>query len=429
MSRLLIKNGHLIDPESNLNQQADLYIENGHIVAIGVAPENFKAEQTINANGLTVIPGIVDLCARLREPGQEYKATIHSETIAAAMSGITTLCCPPDTDPVIDEPAVVELINHKTTNAAHSNVLMLGALTTGLQGELLSEMQALKIAGCVGLSNAKHSIENTQVLKRAYAYAANCDLTVFTEPDDHWLSAGGCMHEGTIATRLGLKGIPVSAETVALARALEMVAETGVRAHFGRLSSAASVAMIRRAKDDGLNITADVSVHQLHLNELDVSSFNSDCHVLPPLRSQRDQEALQRGVADGTLDAICSDHQPHDPDAKEAPFASTEPGISALATLLPLAIRLADQDIIDIETIIRAMTSAPASILGTNAGSLQIGSAADICIFNRDSNWQLDESSLNGMGKNSPFMGWNFQTRVEHTIIAGTVIHSHNTKP
>lgn len=425
MSRLIIKKGHLLDPASQLNRQADLYIDNGKILTIGEAPENFSAEQTINADGLTVIPGVVDLCARLREPGQEYKATIHSETVAAAMSGITTLCCPPDTDPVIDEPAVVELINHKTADAAHSNVLMLGALTTGLKGELLSEMRALQIAGCVGLSNSRHPIKNTLVLKRAYAYAANCGLTVFIEPDEHWLSAGGCAHEGTVASRLGLKGIPVSAETVALARALEIVKETGVKAHFGRLSCAASVGMIRRAKDDGLNITADVSAHQLHLNELDISSFNSACHVLPPLRTQRDQEALQRGIADGTLDAICSDHQPHDPDAKEAPFAATEAGISALSTLLPLAIRLADQGIIDIETIVKAITSAPATILGMDAGSLTVGASADICIINRDANWQLDESNLHSNGKNSPFMGWNFQTRVEHTVVAGTLIHSH----
>lgn len=424
MNRLLIKNGHLLDPASGLNARGDLYIENGCIAAINTAPENFSANQTIDAEGLTVIPGLVDLCARLREPGYEYKATIESETIAAAMSGITTLCCPPDTDPVIDEPAVVELINHKTAHAGHSNVLMLGALTTGLEGELLSEMQALKVAGCVGLSNGRHPIANTLVLKRAFAYAANCGLTVFIEPDDHWLSAGGCAHEGTIASRLGLKGIPVSAETVALARALEIVTETGVKAHFGRLSCAASVSMIRRAKGNGLNITADVSAHQLHLTEFDISGFNSACHVLPPLRSQRDQEALQRGIADGTLDAICSDHQPHEPDAKESPFASTAPGISALATLLPLAVRLADRGIVDIETVIRAITSAPATILGMNTGSLATGATADICIFNRDASWQLDASSLHGAGKNSPFMGWDFQTRVEHTIASGILIHS-----
>ncbi|MDH5710349.1 MAG: dihydroorotase [Gammaproteobacteria bacterium] len=425
MNRLVIKNGHLLDPSNQLNRQADLYIDNGRVVAIDHSPNGFIADQTIDAKGLTAIPGIVDLCARLREPGLEYKATIQSETIAAAMSGITTLCCPPDTDPVIDEPAVVELIHHKATSAGHSNVVMLGALTTGLKGELLSEMHALQIAGCVGLSNGRQPIPNTLVLKRAYAYAANCGLTVFIEPDDHWLSAGGCAHNGTIASRLGLKGIPVSAETVALARALEIVAETGVKAHFGRLSSAASVAMIRRAKNDGMNITADVSAHQLYLNEHDISSFNSACHVLPPLRTQRDQQALQQGLADGTLDAICSDHQPHDTDAKEAPFASTEPGISALATLLPLATRLADQGIVDICTVIKAITSSPATILGMNTGTLSVGSNADICIFDRDSSWQLDEATIHSSGKNSPFIGWNFQTRVKHTIIGGVIIHSH----
>ena len=228
MSRLLIKGGHLVDPATGLDGPADIYIADGQIIALGQAPDSFAAEQTIDAAGLTVCPGLVDLCARLREPGLEYKATIESETIAAAAAGITTLCCPPDTDPVIDEPSVVELVNHKTTNAAHSNVLMLGALTTGLKGELLSEMQALQTAGCVGVSNCRHPVENTLVLKRAYAYAANFGLTVFVEPDDHWLSREGCAHEGPIASRLGLKGIPVSAETSALARALELVMETGV---------------------------------------------------------------------------------------------------------------------------------------------------------------------------------------------------------
>lgn len=424
MSRLLITGGHLLDPATNLNRKGDVYIAEDRIVSVDKAPEGFKTDQTIDASGLMVIPGLVDLCARLREPGLEYKATINSETVAAATAGITTLCCPPDTDPVIDEPAVVELINHKTMSAAHSNVLMLGALTSGLKGKLLSEMQALQIAGCVGVSNSRHPVENTLVLKRAYAYAANCGLTVFVEPDDHWLSQGGCAHEGTIASRLGLKGIPVSAETVALARSLELVAETGVKAHFGRLSSASGVEMIRRAKSDGLNITADVSAHQLHLTELDISSFNSACHVLPPLRTKRDQEALHGGIADGTIDAICSDHQPHEPDAKQAPFAGTQPGISSLETLLPLAMRLVEQQTIEIDRVIQAITSAPASILGINAGTLAIGTTADICIFSKEDNWQLDESNLISDGKNSPFIGWNFQNKVQHTIIGGMLIHS-----
>lgn len=424
MSRLLITGGHLLDPATRLNRKGDVYIADGRIVSVDKAPEDFKADQTIDASGLMVSPGLVDLCARLREPGLEYKATINSETVAAAAAGITTLCCPPDTDPVIDEPAVVELINHKTMSAAHSNVLMLGALTSGLKGKLLSEMQALQIAGCVGVSNSRHPVESTLVLKRAYAYAANCGLTVFVEPDDHWLSQGGCAHEGTIASRLGLKGIPVSAETVALARSLELVAETGVKAHFGRLSSASGVEMIRRAKSDGLNITADVSAHQLHLTELDISSFNSACHVLPPLRTKRDQEALHGGITDGTIDAICSDHQPHEPDAKQAPFAATQPGISSLETLLPLAMKLVEQQSLDLDVVIRAITSAPAAILGINTGTLAIDTTADICIFNREDNWQLDESRLVSQGKNSPFIGWNFQSKVQYTIIGGTLVHS-----
>jgi dihydroorotase len=424
LSRLLVSGGHLLDPATGLNRKGDVYIADGHIVSVDKSPDGFKADQTIDARGLAVSPGLVDLCARLREPGLEYKATINSESIAATTAGITTLCCPPDTDPVIDEPAVVELINHKTMNTAHSNVLMLGALTSGLKGELLSEMHALQIAGCVGVSNSRQPVENTLVLKRAYAYAANCGLTVFVEPDDHWLSQGGCAHDGTIASRLGLKGIPVSAETTALARALELVSETGVKAHFGRLSSASGVEMIRRAKENGLNITADVSAHQLHLTEHDISSFNSACHVLPPLRTKRDQEALLAGIADGTIDAICSDHQPHEPDAKQAPFAATQPGISSLETLLPLAMRLVEQQTLDLDSVIKAITSAPASILGINAGTLAVGAIADLCIFNRQDDWQLDESSMVSQGKNTPFIGWNFQSKVRHTIIGGTLIHS-----
>lgn len=425
MNNLLIKGGHLLDPASGLNHTADIYISDGHIVAIDKKPDNFKLEQKIDATNLMVIPGIVDLSARLREPGQEYKATINSETMAAAAAGITTLCCPPDTDPVIDEPAVVELINHKTLNAAQSRVIVLGALTAGLKGKLLAEMHALKMAGCAGVSNCRYPVENTLILKRAYLYAANCGLTVFIEPEDHWLSQDGCVHEGTVASRLGLKGIPVSAETVALARALELVAETSVKAHFGRLSSASGVDMIRRAKADGMEITADVSAHQLHLSEMDINSLNSAYHLQPPLRTQRDQQALRQGIADGTIDAISSDHQPHEPDAKQSPFASTQPGISSLETLLPLTLRLVEKQIIDIETAVKALTSAPASILNIAAGTLAVGSTADICIIDKQANWTLDESSLRSQGKNTPFIGWNFQAKAKHTIINGILVHSN----
>lgn len=420
---LHIQNARIVNPANAKVETGDVFIVKGKIAAFNKVPEGFATEQTLDAKGLSLMPGIIDVCARLREPGAVHKADIANECAAASAAGITTMCCPPDTDPVIDEPAVVELIHHKAKLAARSRVLVLGALSHGLKGERLSEMWALKNAGCIGVSNARAPVINTQVLRRAYAYAANCELTVFIEPDDHWLSAQGCAHDGPVATRLGLQGIPVSAETSALARSLELIAETGVRAHFGRLSSANSVEMIRRAKQDGLKVTADVSAHQLHLNENDISSFNSVYHVLPPLRSQRDMEALRRGVADGTIDIICSDHQPHDADAKQQPFPGAAPGISALDTLLPLVLALVDDGELELDTAIRALTLHPAQLLGINAGTLEVGASADLCLFEQDCDWQLDENSILSRGKNSPFIGWNFRHRVRHTIIKGNLMN------
>jgi dihydroorotase len=424
MKDILIKNGHLIDPANNIDRPADIHVINGKIAAVEAA-NTLQADtdtQVIDATNLKIIPGLVDCCARLREPGLEHKSTIHSETIAATRAGITTLCCPPDTDPVIDEPAVVEFINQKTSQTAHSRVVTLGALTAGLRGELLSEMFALKQAGCVGLSNCRRPVENSLILKRAFAYAATFDIRVFIEPDEHWLSVNGCAHEGKIATRLGLKGIPVSAETIAIARALELVAETGVKAHFGRLSSANGAEMIARAKNEQLPITADVSAHQLHLTEYDISSFNSYCHVIPPLRTQRDQDALRNAVSNGTFDAICSDHQPHNIDAKQAPFASTEAGISALETFLPLCLRMSQQTSLALNELISKITCSPANILGINAGTLSVGANADICIFDADEDWQLNIDAINSSARNTPFLGWNFQGKVKHTLVNGNLL-------
>lgn len=424
MSRLHVANGLMLDPVTATVKTGNLYIADGSIVAINHIPDGFDAEHTIDASGLIISPGLVDLCARLREPGLEFKADISSETIAAASAGISTLCCPPDTDPVIDEPAVVELIHRKAATAAHTKVVTLGAMTDGLKGQLLSEMATLHKAGCIGVSNSRRPIANTLIMRRAYAYAANCGMTVFIEPDDHWLSLGGCAHDGAIATRLGLHGIPVSAETVAISAALELILETGVKAHFGRLSSAHGVELIRRAKEQGMDITADVSAHQLFLNEMDINSFNSLCHVLPPLRSQRDMEALRQAVKEGVIDAICSDHQPHEPDAKQAPFASTQPGISALETLLPLTLRLVHEQVVPTYTALSLVTSQPAAILGINAGVLAEGRTADICIYDPEQDWQLDTSTMLSRGRNTPFEGWNFQGKVRHTIIGGKLIYT-----
>lgn len=424
MSRLIIQNGRVIDPANQLDQVTNIFIDNGKIIAVANQCDGFQADQTIEATGLCVIPGIIDLSARLREPGLEYKADITSETIAAASAGITTLCVPPDTDPVIDEPAVVELIHRKVENAGHANVVALGALTAGLKGELLSEMAALKAAGCVGMSNARFPIQNSLVLRRAFEYAATHNITVFIEANDHWLSNNGCAHEGAVSTRLGLPPIPYAAETSSIAHYLELIADTDVRAHFCRLSSARSVEMIQQAKTSGLKISADVAAHQLHLTEMDISSFNSQCHVLPPLRNQRDKDALLTGIRHNILNAICSDHQPHELDAKQAPFPSTEPGISALETLLPLSLKLVNDRQLELADVIAKLTSEPANILGIDKGTLAQHSIADICIFNPDTEWTLNSETLKSRGKNTPFHGWNFTGKITHTIINGAITYS-----
>jgi dihydroorotase len=421
---LIIKNGRVIDPANKLDKITDIYVANGIIISLDNQPEGFIAEQTIDASNHWVIPGIVDLRARLREPGLEYKADITTESIAATTAGITTLCMPPDTDPVIDEPAVIELIHRKAETASHANVVALGALTAGLKGEYLSEMAALKSAGCVGLSNASSPIQNSLVTRRAYEYATTQDMTVFIEADDQWLSNGGCAHEGAVATRLGLPSIPYAAETAAIAHHLELIAETGARAHFCHLSCARSVEMIRQAKAKGLNISADVAAHQLHLTEMDVNSFNAQCHVLPPLRTQRDMDALRQAVADGTIDVICSDHQPHEVDAKLAPYPSTEPGMSALETLLPLTLRQVENKQLELSRAIASLTCEPARILGVHAGTLGLNQPADICIIDPAAEWTLQQNMMQSRGKNTPFTGWNFTGKVTTTIVNGDRVYS-----
>ena len=420
--RIAIRGGRLIDPAHGIDAIRDLYIADGRIAGVGPAPAGFTPDQKIDAHGRIVCPGLIDLCARLREPGQEHKATVASETRAAAAAGITTLVCPPDTDPVIDEPAVVELIRRRAKAAGLARVLTLGALTHRLHGERLAEMAALKEAGCVGVGDGGRPITNTLVLRRALEYAATFDLTVFLTPLDPWLGHG-VAHEGQVATRMGLPGIPAAAETGAMARDLELVRDMGVRVHFGRLSSARSVELVARAQAEGLPVTADVAVHQLHLTEIDLAGFDSQCHVRPPLRGLRDRDALRAGLASGTLGALCSDHQPHEPDAKQAPFGDTEPGISGLDTLLALGLRLARDGVLPLPAVLERLTCGPARILGLDSGHLGVGATADVCIFDLDADWQVTVNTLQSRGQNSPFLGWELQGQVTHTLLEGRVAY------
>ena len=417
-----IVNGRLIDPANGIDALRDLHILDGKVLAVGAAPAGFDPATVIDASGQVVCPGLIDLAARLREPGFEYKATIASETLAAARSGITTLCCPPDTDPVIDTPAVVTLIRRRAKQARRARVLSVGALTQGLRGEQLSEMAALQAAGCVALGNAQAPLANTLVERRALEYAATFGIIVFLRPEDRYLRDRGCVHEGEVAARLGLPGIPPAAETVAVARDLALAEHVGAIIHFRGLSTATAVRMVRDAQTARLPVSADVAIHQLHLTDQDTLDFDAQCHVTPPLRTLQDRDALRQAVRDGTIAAICSDHQPHEPDAKEAPFPATLPGISGLETLLPLTLRLVQDGVLDLPTAIERLTWGPARILNLPHGRLDPGQIADVCVVDPEAVWALDPATMASAGKNTPFAGWEFTGRVTHTVYEGRLV-------
>jgi len=419
---LHIAHGRVIDPASHLDTQADIFISDGNIVAIGEKAD-FVADYYIDASNLIVCPGLVDLCSRLREPDHEHIASIDSETRAAVKGGITSVCIPPDTNPVIDTPAVIELIEDRAKKAGRAMVYTLGALTQKLEGKLLSEMLALKKAGCVGVSNGLNAITNTLIQRRAMEYAATLDLTLFINATDPYLQSQGCVHEGMVSTRLGLGGISETTETVAISRDLLLIEQTGVRAHFHNISTAGGVDMIRQARNKGLEVSADVSAHHLHLSEHDIGNYDAMSHVLPPFRSTRDREQLQQAVREGVITAISSHHQPLDNDAKLGPFAETMPGISGLETLLSLTLKLVDDDVLSLNQAIASLSCNPADILGIDAGKIQIGARADLCIFNPEAHNECQPQDFISAGKNSPFTGWLFNNEVEITVSDGKIVY------
>lgn len=407
---VLIKNARLIDPVAGRDSTGCLGARDGLIDHVGAEP-SAQYDEVIDARGQWLMPGIVDLCARLREPGATQKGTMRSESNAALAAGITALCVPPDTKPVIDNTAVVNRVNRIAKAAGGAYVHMLGALTKGLEGEALAEISALKAAGCVGVSNALEPVANPLVARRALEYAASLGMTVHVVPLDAALANRGCAHEGPIATRLGLAPIPVSAETLAIRQWISLVEDTGARIHFGRLSSARGVELLRFAKGRGLPVTADVAAHQLFLSEADLEGFDAMAHVIPPLRSAEDRAALREGVASGLIVAICSDHQPHERDAKINPFALTEPGVSALETLLPLTLKLVQEGLLTPLAAATRLSSAPAQILGLPARGLAVGAAADLLLIDPAIEWTLAETGMLSSGRNTPFLGSRFQGR------------------
>jgi dihydroorotase len=425
MSTIEIRGGRIIDPANQVDEIGSVYIADGKILSVLNEPADFSSEQVINAEGLIVCPGFVDLSVRLREPGYSYKGTFASETRAALCAGVTSLCLPPDTKPSIDTPAVAELIKDKAEKVHYEQIYPIGALTQRLAGSELSSMFALKEAGCIAVSNAQFPVANLAVLRRAMEYASSHGLLLMYRPDEPSLSNKGCAHEGFFATHYGLPGIPEAAESIAVAQCLDLAELTGCRVHFSQISCKRSVIKIQQAKKYGLNVTADVAVHQLHICETNMEVFNSAYHVLPPFRTEQDKKYLQEGLANGTIDAICSDHQPHDIDAKLGAFPETSPGIASLETLLPLTLSLTTKNnAISLMRAISFITHKPAQILGLTAGALTEGYPADICIFNPHLEWTVNQQNWHSAGLNTPFWNRTLTGRVTHTLQRGQLIYT-----
>ena len=425
--KILIQNGRVINPANGLDQTCDIALAAGRIIGIGRTPPGFEPQRTIDATGCVVMPGLVDLTARLREPGHEHEGMLESEMAAAVAGGVTSLVCPPDTDPVLDEPGLVEMLKFRAEKLHQARLFPLGALTRGLAGEILTEMAELTESGCVGFGQAEVPLASTQVLQRALQYATTFDYTVWLRPQELYLGKGVAA-SGALATRLGLAGIPVAAETIALHTIFELLQSTGARVHLCRISSAAGVELVRRAKAQGLRVSCDISINSLHLTELDIGFFDSRARLTPPLRQQRDREALSAALLDGTIDALVSDHTPVDEDAKTQPFAEAEPGATGLELLLSLALKWSQDSGVPLARALAVVTSAPAQVLGSALGTLQAsvgqlveGGVGDICVVDPQARWTVQDAELRSQGKHTPFTGYELPGRVRWTLAAGQV--------
>ena len=427
--RILIRGGRVIDPASNFDQKADVALANGAVLAINNIATDFSPDTVIDASGCIVMPGLVDLAVRLREPGHEHEGMLASELDAAVAGGVTSVVCPPDTDPVLDEAGLVEMLRFRAEKRHAARVFPLGALTRNLQGEVLTEMLELTDAGCVAFSQAEVPLASTQVMLRAFQYASTFGFSVWLRPQE--LNLGkGVAASGPLATRLGLSGVPVAAETIALYTIFELMRSTGARVHLCRISSAAGVALVRQAKIDGLRVSCDVSINSLNLTDLDIGYFDSRMRLNPPLRQQRDRDALRAALHDGTIDALVSDHTPVDEDAKALPFAESEPGATGLELLLSLAYKWSLSDGVGLLRALASVTCAPAKVLGSSlgplassAGRLQVGGVADLCVFDPQAVWTVTPDTLRSQGKHTPFSGYELPGRVRCTVVGGQIVY------
>lgn len=426
-NRLLIQNARVIDPGTATDAVRDIFIADGRFTVVGAAPAGFEPDQIIDATGLLAVPGLVDLRSYLREPGFEHKATIQSEATAAAANGFTTLVCTAVTIPVIDDVAVVQHIQSQAKHARGAQVLPLGALTVGLHGETLADLRTLIDVGCVGVSNFYSPIENTLTERRALEYAASHDVTVHFFPEDPWLARNACSHEGVTSTRLGLRASPAIAETIALARILTLAEHAGAKLHIGNVSTAGSVDAIAAAQQRGVSVTADVAIHQLFFTDEDLASFNTNLHVRPPFRSEQDRLALIDGLKRGIITAICSDHQPHDNDAKLMPFGETEAGISSFDTFIPLLLELASEHDIALVDAFRWVTSNPAIIINhPELATIAPNQPANLCLLAPNDAWSSTRENIVSRGKNTPWLNASMLGRSHLTLINGETVFTRH---
>lgn len=427
-----IKHARLIDPASGLDRQGDICIADGNILSIDKVPPGFQPDQVIDAKGKLLIPGLVDLAARMREPGFEYRNSLRSEMRAALAGGVTSLVLPPDTDPVLDEPGLVEMLKHRARQIDQVNLYPLGAMTNGLKGEVITEMAELTDAGCIAFSQADTQIIDINVTLRAMQYARTFGFVLWLRPQDPWLSRGGVAASGAYASRLGLSSVSVQSETVALHTLFELQRTTGARLHLCRLSSAAGVELVRCAKAEGLPVTADVSANHIHLTDVDIGYYDTNFRLEPPLRGQRDRDAIRAGLLDGTIDAICSDHTPVDDDGKLLPFAEAEPGATGLELLLSLTLKWAEEDRVPLVRALSLVTSGPGRVLSFSSpalgqhGSLAEGAAADLCLVDTQSHWTVSRDVLLSQSKHTPFTGYDLPGQVAMTIVRGRVAWERN---
>ncbi len=425
---ILIKGGHVIDP-GRRDARSDVFIQKGKIQEVGEElthklglPTNSTPDfRIINASGLLVVPGFVDLHVHLREPGFEYKETIETGTASALAGGFTSVCCMPNTQPVNDNQSVTEFILGKAREAGHARVFPVGAITKRSEGEELSEIGELREAGCVALSDDGRPVMNSLLMRRAMEYALAFDLPIVDHCEDLHLSNCGCMNEGLVSTELGLPGIPAAAEEVMVARNISLASLTGSHLHLAHVSTAESVRMVREAKERGLRVTAEVTPHHFTITEESVRGYETDAKMNPPLRTKEDLEAIKVGLKDGTIDCIATDHAPHATQEKQLEFAEAPFGVVGLETALPLTLALVEEGLLSLPDAIGKLTRRPAEIFKLEKGTLQPGADADIAIIDPSADWTVNANAFQSKSKNTPFDGWKVRGQIKMTLVAGNI--------